>query len=192
MLLGRVDGLINGNVCGWSFNSEAPTEHLVIRVMQGAKAVASGVANIPRADLPGAGIGDGDHSFKIPLPSDITRLDGLAVIAQSAIAGEIALPTGHDSDRRLDQLFSAFSSQYEEALFALKAELDATKKLCQTLEKQTADQGYETPAGVAERLARLESRMEAAEVFFVRIDETVRRLAEDARKTKRKRIFGIF
>jgi hypothetical protein len=192
MLLGRVDRIFNGKICGWAFNSDTPAEHLVIRVMRGSKVIASGVANILRPDLPEAGVGDGDHSFQIPLPTEITKMDGLMLIAQSARDGEIALPIANDDDRRIDQLFTMFSSQYEEALIALKGELDSVKERCDDFDNAPAATSTALPADLSQRLVKLETRMEEAEVFFVRIDEMVRRLAEAQGKKTRKRFLGIF
>lgn len=192
MLMGRVDRIFDRKICGWAFDSDTPDEHLVIRVMQGPKVIASGVANFVREDLPEAGIGDGDHAFKVPLPDGVTKMEGLMLIAQSTRHGEIVLPMADNDDRRIDQLFVMFSSQYEEALIALKEELDATKQRCETLESAPPAESAALPPDLAERLAKLESRMDAAEVFFIRIDEMVHKLVEDQKKGKRKRVLGIF
>ena len=47
------------------------------------------------------------------------------------------------------------------------------------------------PDDLAQRLIKLENRMESAEVFFVRIDEMMRQLVEEQKK-RRKRFLGIF
>lgn len=191
MLIGRVDRIFDRKICGWAFNSDTPAEHLVIRVMQGPKVIASGVANFVRDDLPDAGIGEGDHAFRVPLPDGVTAMQGLMLIAQSTKHGEIVLPMADNDDRRIDQLFTMFSKQYEEALIALKEELDATKERCEVLETAAPPESASLPPDLADRLARLESRMEAAEVFFVRIDEMVHKLVEEQKKGKRKRVLGI-
>lgn len=192
MLMGRVDELNNSKVYGWAFNSESPTEHLVIRIMQGPRVIASGVANVTRPDLPDAGIGEGDHAFEIPVPPNIESFVGLMVIAQSQKEGEIALPIASNDDRRLDDLFMAFSQQYEDALVAMKEELDTLRERVGATGKASARVAGELPTDLDERLTKLESRMEAAEIFFVRIDEAVHKLVEMQKKKTRKRIFGIF
>ncbi len=196
MLSGRVDEMQHGKIFGWAFNDEQPSEHLVIRVMRGAQVIASGVANITRPDLPDAGVGDGDHAFKIDIPPNITSFQGLMIIAQSQKAGEIALPIATNDERRFDEMFSVFADRYEQALIKFKAEVDDVKARCLAIEttgstspKRSA--AVELPDDLAQRLTRLESRMEAAEVFFIRIDETIRKLVE-GRGGKRKRFLGIF
>lgn len=198
MLTGRVDELKNGKIYGWAFNSEQVGEHLVIRVMLGPQVVASGVANIVRPDLPDAGVGDGDHAFEVIVPPNIISFQGLMIVAQSARSGEIPLPIASNDDRHLDQLFSAFSRRYEEALIALKEELDTVSARCEALESgdfrrgAAAGAAVELPDDLSQRLIRLETRIDAAEVFFIRIDEMVRQLVEEKKKGKRKRFLGIF
>lgn len=192
MLMGRVDELMNSKVYGWAYNEENPGEHLVIRIMQGPRVIASGVANILRPDLPEAGVGAGDHAFEVVVPPNIESFHGLMVIAQSGKDGEVALPIASNDDRRLDELFDTFSKQYEDALVAMKEEIDSVKQRCVELE-QSAPAGSATlPADLEHRLVKLETRMEAAEIFFVRIDETVRKLADAQKKKTRKRFLGIF
>jgi hypothetical protein len=196
MLSGRVDDVQHGKVSGWAFNDEQPSEHLLIRVMRGPQVIASGVANITRRDLPDAGVGDGDHAFSIDLPPNVTSSLELVVVAQSQKAGEIILPIATSDERAFDRMFAAFSGYYEQALIRFKEELDDVKARCLALEttERPASNHISTaelPDDLTQRLTRLESRMEAAELFFVRIDESVRKLVE-GRAGKRKRFLGIF
>jgi adhesin transport system membrane fusion protein len=83
--------------------------------------------------------------------------------------------------------------QSEEALFAMKAELDSVRERCDGLERAPSESvSTALPADLSQRLKKLETRMEEAEVFFVRIDEMVRRLAEAQGRKTRKRFLGIF
>jgi hypothetical protein len=191
MLTGRVDELKNNKVYGWAYNSENPAEHLVIRIMQGPRVIASGVANLTRPDLPEAGIGDGDHAFEILVPQNITSFHGLMIVAQSVREGEVALPIATNDDRRLDDLFEVFSERYEAALFALKDDIDTIR--------ENQKSSIEPPITVAvdgnieARLAKLEKRIEESEVFVMRIDAQLKELIDTSKKLKRpKRFFGLF
>lgn len=192
MLTGRVDNFANAHLTGWAFNKEAPGEHLIIRVNFGTQIVATGVANILRPDLPKSGIGAGDHAFRIELPANITSMNGLMVIAQSQKHGEIALPIATNDDRTLDALFNSFTKRYDSSLILLKREMDSLKE---RLEERGSPGGHvetpDLPDDLAQRLIRLENRMESAEVFFVRIDEMMRQLVDEKKKRK-KRFLGIF
>ena len=187
MLMGRVDELSNNKVYGWAFNDENPAEHMVIRIMHGPRVIASSVANIMRPDLPDAGVGAGDHAFEVVVPPNIESFHGLMIIAQSARDGEIALPIASNDDRRLDDLFALFSKQYEDALIAMKAELDTLKE-----DRRAPKNIAAAPTDLDARLAQLETRMEAAELFFIRIDESVRKLTEAQKQTVRTRFLGLF
>lgn len=62
--LGRIDGIKNGRVRGWVYDSNNPTFELEIEIfIDGIKATAC-FANIMRADLKKAGIADGRRSFE--------------------------------------------------------------------------------------------------------------------------------
>jgi len=191
MLIGRVDDLTNFILKGWAFNKEAPGEHLIIRVNYGTQIVATGIANILRPDLPKSGIGAGDHAFKIDLPPNITSITGLMVIAQSQKHGEIALPIATNDERTMDALFNAFAKRYDSALVLLKQEMDGLKESVEDRGSPRDPGEISIPDDLAERLVRLENRMESAEVFFVRIDEMMRQLVADKKK-RRKRFLGIF
>ena len=189
MLIGRVDHFQNSHLTGWAFNREAPGEHIVIRVNYGTQIIATGVANILRPDLPKAGIGAGDHAFDIELPSNFTSMNGLMVIAQSQKHGEVPLPIATNDDRALDALFNTFRKRYDDVLIKLKGEIDSLKARSTTDDDNVAH--IELPDDISERLLRLETRMESAEVFFVRIDEMMRQLV-DEKKKRRKRFLGLF
>lgn len=194
MLIGRVDELQNGKIFGWAYNPDNPSEHVVIRVNHGAQVVASGVANIVRPDLPDAGIGDGDHAFVIVVPPNISSFHGLTIMAQSQKSGEVALQIATNDDRRVDELFSIFAKNYEDALLALKEQIDTLENRFIELKIPNQDTADATslPEEISDRLNRLETRMDAAEVFFIRIDELTRKLAEEQKKRRRKRFLGIF
>ncbi|MDO6964991.1 hypothetical protein [Rhizobium alvei] len=192
MLTGRVDELKNNKIYGWAFNADNPDEHLIIRVMRGTQVLASGVANILRKDLPEAGVGKGDHAFEFAMPPNITSFSGLMVIAQSVRAGEIALPIASNDERMLDELFSIFSNRYDEALIAFKKEVDGLKAQVADIDAAGPATQASIPDDLEERLAKLEARMEATEIFVMRIDETIRRLEETQKAGKRKRLFGLF
>jgi hypothetical protein len=194
MLTGRVDELQNGKIYGWAFNEEQPDEHLVVRVMRGPQVIATGVANIVRRDLAEGGLGEGDHAFEIAAPPNVVSFHSLMIVAQSQRHGEIPLPIATTDERRFDELFSMFSERYEEALVAFKAEVDGLKARCEALESEGEEPGQasELPEDLAQRLIKLETQIDAAEVFIVRIDETLRKIVEDGKLRKRKRFLGIF
>jgi hypothetical protein len=113
------------------------------------------------------------------------------VIAQSQKHGEIALPIATNDERTVDALFNAFAKRYDSALVLLKQEMDGLKERVEDRGSPGELGEMSIPDDLAERLVRLENRMESAEVFFVRIDEMMRQLVADKKK-RRKRFLGIF
>lgn len=195
MLTGRADELVDGKLVGWAFNEDNPDEHLVIRVMYGQQVVGSGVANIERVDLVDAEIGKGDHAFHVVLAPHITSLDGLMVIAQSVRSGEAPLPIASSDDRKIDTLLHAFGEQYDAAIQQLKEEIDSlSEQVAEQIEAHQARPAtsVDLPDNVADRLIAIESRLDATEVFIMRIDESLRKLTAEMSPKKRKRLFGIF
>ena len=71
----------------------------------------------------------------------------------------------------------------------LKEEMDGLKERLD--EHGGIEDMPDMPDDLAQRLIKLENRMESAEVFFVRIDEMMRQLVEEQKK-RRKRFLGIF
>jgi hypothetical protein len=194
MLTGRVDEFQNGKIYGWAFNEDQPDEHLLVRVMRGPQVIATGVANIVRRDLAEGGMGEGDHAFEIAAPPNVVSFHSLMIVAQSQRHGEIPLPIATTDERRFDEMFSLFSERYEEALVTFKEEFDALKQRCDVLESEDSKPASSggLPEDLTQRLVSLETRLDAAEVFILRIDETLRKIVEDGKSRKRKRFLGIF
>ena len=66
--LGYIDKVSNGVVEGWIWNSARPSERLNVTLYVDGSAAVSGVADMERTDLRAAGIGDGNHGFRLCLP----------------------------------------------------------------------------------------------------------------------------
>lgn len=177
----------NGKVYGWAFNSENPDEHLEVRVNRGTDVIATGQANLMRKDLPGAGIGNGDHAFEIVLPPNITSFHGIMLVAKSATSGEAPLAIATNDERRVDDLFQVFAQRYDEVLLALKAEID----LLNGVGDLKRDRELAAIPEFDRRLSELEKRIEDFEVFVVRLDEISRVLQERAGLNRKKGIFSF-
>jgi hypothetical protein len=66
-IAGRCDGLDGYELFGWAWRPDAPDVHVEIELwVEGALAVRS-IANIGRGDLAEAGIGEGDHGWRMRL-----------------------------------------------------------------------------------------------------------------------------
>ena len=79
LLLKNITGSLDncdeaGGVTGWVFNRDSENEYLHVEIFADGNPVGRAIADIFRADLQQAGIGDGRHGFEVMLPDSL--LDG--------------------------------------------------------------------------------------------------------------------
>lgn len=190
MLIGNIDAFERGKLYGWAYNPDAVSEHLVIRVQSGNEIVSETVAKLKRPDLPGAGLGDGDHAFEMTLPPAVKSLEGLLVTAHSAKHGEAVLSALPRDDKHLNAILQIYTARFNSALAAVRSQLDEVGGEVANL-KFKAEEG-EAAAGLESRLQGLEKRIDSIEVFLVRIDETLRGLSETLPKRRKWAISRLF
>lgn len=77
---GRVEGVDNGVLRGWAWDPLRPDHHLSVKVVVADRPPVDAIADRSRGDLKRAGIGAGDHSFKLTLPA--SHLTGEALEAR--------------------------------------------------------------------------------------------------------------
>ena len=66
-LRGHIDLYGGGHLSGWVFDSGRPDESIFIEIYDGQDLIGSGQADLYRADLEEAGLGNGRHGFRIAL-----------------------------------------------------------------------------------------------------------------------------
>jgi len=187
MLSGIADHFENQKIFGWVFNSDAPSEHLLVRIKAGDNVLAEGVANVFRKDLPGAGIGDGDHAYEISLPKHITSLRGLTIVAESASSGSLVLPVETEDDRRINRALLALSERYDGVLRQLQTSVQKLEARDEVSQEDLARSLGE----LSSRIDEWDHRMEATEIFLMRIDNMLTSITAELGK-KKKRFWGIF
>lgn len=69
--LGRIDGIKNGRIKGWVYDSSNPTFELEIEIFIDGKKATACFANIMRTDLKTAGIADGRRSFEAVIAPEL-------------------------------------------------------------------------------------------------------------------------
>lgn len=72
-IVGRVETVRGGVVCGWAWSPEAAAWRLAIRVLVNGHEVGDCRAELPRPSLARDGIGDGRHGFRFRLPHHLVR-----------------------------------------------------------------------------------------------------------------------
>lgn len=82
---GVVDRITGDQIDGWVYRGENHSEHLVVTVRLKGVNIGSSVANIYRADLEEANIGEGDHAYLVQLNRNISglKVEDLTVLASS-------------------------------------------------------------------------------------------------------------
>lgn len=63
--VGRVDFLTDKSIVGWAWDPDRPNEPISVEVLDGDKVILTLMADMYRADLVSAGVGDGRHGFQI-------------------------------------------------------------------------------------------------------------------------------
>lgn len=67
-IIGNFDGVFENHAHGWAFRPGQPGRRLEVEIVDDGVVVNKGLADIFREDLPQAGVGDGQHHFRIPVP----------------------------------------------------------------------------------------------------------------------------
>jgi sulfatase maturation enzyme AslB (radical SAM superfamily) len=73
-LTGQLDVINSHRLAGWAWDKSNPSKRLSVVVRQGANIILELNASRHRSDLQAAGVGDGCHSFDVPLDLDLGNL----------------------------------------------------------------------------------------------------------------------
>lgn len=69
---GNLDGFDGVTVTGWAWDRTHPNAHVRIAILrETGEAVAGTIASLYRSDLAGAGLGSGQHGFRLALPPEV-------------------------------------------------------------------------------------------------------------------------
>lgn len=88
MINGHLDGIFDNMVAGWAWNPRAPQQRLKVSLVEGNRILATQMANEYRNDLEAAGIGDGKHHFRIPIPDNLTKEKSHTISVVAAAEGK--------------------------------------------------------------------------------------------------------
>lgn len=92
-LRGLVDNATADCFFGWVWNAAAPGERLGVELRLDERVLLAARADLERADLAGAGIGDGRHAFMLQLPREAQERRGeLSVVARASDGVPVPIP----------------------------------------------------------------------------------------------------
>ena len=162
---GLVDNVNGGRIFGWAWNPAHADERVMIELRLGQQIIASTRADGERADLLGAGVGDGRHAFDLPLtPELVERRAELFIVARSADGVEAPLPI-----LGARQPLAAVSPGRVNGA-ALSRSVRDLSQAHLTLRDRIEALAGATPAQASE-LEALRARVETLELWCLRLDE---------------------
>lgn len=185
---GAVDNVGAEKIYGWAWHPGHPEERLRIEARLRDQVAVGARADFARADLPQAGIGDGNHAFELRLtPECLARRSELAIVAIAADGSEAKLPF---RIRRTPAMAAAEARRDLETLAAGQRELrEEMRAAIVSLARGTrvADGGA-AALQVANVQARLEDRLGTLEIWLTRLDQRLASLAEAQAAPPRRRL----
>ncbi|OJV15890.1 MAG: hypothetical protein BGO21_30415 [Dyadobacter sp. 50-39] len=96
---------------GWVWDKIYPESALTVEILEGTTVVATGLANIYRADLKAAGYGTGNYVFSIPLPDSLK--DGVSHQLSVRVKGSTYMVGG--TTKTVNCLLQVYNGAFESA-----------------------------------------------------------------------------
>lgn len=177
---GCVDAVAGGRVHGWAWDRERPGDRLEVSVSRDGCVIAAGLADQPRPDLAGSGIGDGAHAFALDLP-DGTPAEGLTVTVRSPVSGTAQVlavrppPQLETMPEELQRVTATVHSLQQVQKQTASAMLGVLREIRQNRPADTLEQAV---ADIAAGQQALMKRFESVEVFLLRFDTLLRQFDE--------------
>ncbi|MES2713115.1 MAG: hypothetical protein V4653_16160 [Pseudomonadota bacterium] len=173
---GVVDNIAAGRVYGWAWNPSRPEERVAIELRLGQKTVAQTIAAQERADLKGAGVGDGCHAFELRLTPELVEPRAeIFIVARSADGLEVPLPI-LGARRPLALVPSAPGGQNAQSLVRSVQALAGAQR---DLSEKLASLAVRVPEATA-TADELAARIATLEGWCLRIDERLAALPAPA------------
>lgn len=199
-IVGHIDALQGGRVFGWGWDGNHPGDRLEVELRlerDGGPPVtlARVLADRPRADLAGGGIGDGAHAFEaeLTLPDGADPARVVAVVRSPTTGETVTFAQPNPEDQRLDRLLGPHLQRIGERIDALRRDQRQLAAAQQTIGRLLRDAGEgvtalrsdatrletaqaERTEALAATLQELTERVGGLEVFLMRMDQTLRGL----------------
>lgn len=164
---GLVDNATAERLYGWAWDAAHPARRLRVELRLAGEAVASAVADQPRPDLAGNGVGDGRHAFEFPLdPAWLERRGELSVVAFGADGAEapIAMRIRRAEDAQAAAQLRRAVEELAEEQRDLRAGLALLRERAAALPEAAAVAAI---GAAQEELAR---KVQALELWLTRLD----------------------
>lgn len=175
---GNVDAVTDGKVFGWAWDRDRPGDRLEVSVSHGGALMVKGLADQPRADLAGSGIGDGAHAFALDLPEG-TPETGLSVMVRSPATGaETSLPW-RPAPQTVPEELQRVTASVHSLQQVQKQTASAVLGVLREIRQNRPGDGLEPMiAEITAGQQALMKRFESIEVFLLRFDTLLRQFDE--------------
>lgn len=198
LIEGRIDALHDNRIYGWSWDRANPTHRLEVEIRVetaagGSLLLGRCVADRPRDDLAGGGIGDGCHAFEteIALPPDIDGSRVVAVIRSPGSGATQTFTQPSAEERLLDQALAPHFQRIADRIEILRGDhrrlaagQQGLGRLLRDLQegiaadrkdsKALADGQSALAAEIRDEIREVTERIASLEVFLLRMDTTLR------------------
>lgn len=199
-IVGHIDALQGGRVFGWGWDGNHPGDRLEVELRlerDGGPPVtlARVLADRPRPDLEGGGIGDGAHAFEaeLTLPDGADPSRVVAVVRSPSTGETVTFAQPNPEDQRFDRLLGPHLQRIGERIDALRRDQRQLAAAQQTIGRILRDAGEgvaalrtdatrletaqaERTEAMAAAIQELTERVGGLEVFLMRMDQTLRGL----------------
>jgi hypothetical protein len=178
-IVGFAEAITTDRILGWAWSPAAPGQRAKIELRLGDDVVAWSVADLPRGDLAGNGVGDGQHAYEITIPEAYrARSAELRVFARAGDTDPVQIGAPPAAE--------AMSEQVEKLLRGVDMLLGSQRLMHRNLQAalatkpNAANDGKditESVARLADIQASLAEQLGAVERFVLRLDEHLARIA---------------
>jgi len=169
-ITGYVEAMTPAGALGWVWCPDNPALRLRVEAWHGEHLLASVIADRPRADLAGAGIGDGAHAFEFSIPADAApRLDEIRILAIGADGEKVPIGAPPPPQALADRL--------DKMVRALDMLVGSQRLLHRNLQAALLRPPEPSPDAAAQEQSELAKRLDGLETLVLRLDAHLAELA---------------
>lgn len=176
---GYIDAIEPDRIFGWAWNTTDPSERLHIEIRQGDQLIVRQEANQLRPDLVANGIGDGRYAFiaNISAIGEVDRASPVTVLAisgEGAAAVELKRQPGAPAPAAVSAVVLGEIRARDQRLQGQIKQLVSVAKERGGLDQSLNERVAQSLEKLDAALPQIDHRLEAIEVFQLRIDTLLR------------------
>jgi len=167
---GYVEAMTPAGALGWVWCPDDPALRLRVEAWHGDNLLAQVIADRPRADLAGAGIGDGAHAFEFSIPADAApQIADIRIVAIGPDGDKVPIGAPPPPEALADRL--------DKMARTLDMLVGSQRLLHRNLQAALLRAPEPAPDAAAEEQATLTQRLDGLETLVLRLDAHLAELA---------------